>query len=159
MILLLLISWDKKYWLYFGLFAGLGLMSKITMLYLGFGLLISFLLVKDRKYLFDLKFLTGGIIAFIIFLPFLIWQVVNGFPIIEYFKNYTGKLYQWTSLDFFISQFSVMNIASLPIWISGIIYFIIHKDGKKFRVFGLSYMIISLIFIVKKAKFYLITPF
>jgi hypothetical protein len=159
MVLLLLISGVKKYWLYFGIFAGLGLMSKITMLYLGFSLFVSFLLTKDRKYLFDFKFLTGGIIAFILFLPYIIWQALNGFPIVEYFINYTAKLYQGSPLDFFTSQFTVMNLAALPIWISGIIYFLFHKEGKKYRVFGLAYMIMSLIFIIQKAKFYLITPY
>ena len=104
MVLLLLVSGDKKYWLYFGLFAGLGLMSKITMLYLGFALFLSFLSLKDRKFLFDRRFLLGGLIAVSIFLPFIIWQAYYNFPIIEYFKGYAGKLSHLSPIQYLHTQ-------------------------------------------------------
>jgi 4-amino-4-deoxy-L-arabinose transferase-like glycosyltransferase len=42
---------NPKLWLWFGLVAGLGLMTKITMLYFGVALVIGLLLTSSRKYL------------------------------------------------------------------------------------------------------------
>ncbi len=152
MILLLLVSGDKKYWLYFGLFAGLGLMSKVTMLYLGFALFLSFLALKDRKFLFDRRFLLGGLIAASIFLPFILWQAYYNFPIIEYFKGYAAKLR-------FSSPLQYLNQYAFPVWISGIIFFLFNNEGKKYRVFGLSFFILWAIFSLQQAKSYLIYPY
>jgi hypothetical protein len=159
MILLLLVSEDKKYWLYFGLFAGLGLISKITMLYLGFTLFISFLALKDRKYLFDKRFLIGGLIAAFIFLPYLLWQAYYHFPIIEYFKGYAGKLSHYSPLQYVFNQIDSMNRPAFPVWILGLIYFLFHKEGKKYRVFGLAYIFLCILFISQNAKSYLIRPY
>ncbi len=159
MVLLLLVSGDKKYWLYFGLFAGLGLMSKITMLYLGFSLLIAFLALKDRKFLFDKRFLLGGLIAAFIFLPFIIWQVYYHFPIIDYFKGYAGKLNQSSPVQYISNQIGSMNQYAFPVWLLGLIYFLFDKEGKKFRVFGLTYFFLCALFILQNAKPYLINPF
>jgi len=158
-VMLLIISGDKKYWLYFGLFAGLGLMSKVTMLYLGFSLLISFLALKDRKFLFDRRFLIGGLIAGVIFLPFIIWQIYYHFPIIEYFKGYAGKLSYPSPVQYILNQILAMNILAFPVWVSGLIYFLFNREGKRFRVFGLCYLILLALFISQNAKFYLIFPF
>ena len=159
MVLLLLVSGDKKYWLYFGLFAGLGLMSKITMLYLGFALFLSFLSLKDRKFLFDRRFLLGGLIAVSIFLPFILWQVYYNFPIIEYFKGYAGKLSHLSPIQYLQAQIIDMNPFAFPVWILGLIYFLFNNEGKKYRVFGLAFFILCAIFILQQAKSYLIYPY
>ncbi len=159
MVLLLLVSGDKKYWLYFGLFAGLGLMSKITMLYLGFALFLSFLSLKDRKFLFDRRFLLGGLIAVSIFLPFILWQVYYNFPIIEYFKGYAGKLSHLSPIQYLQAQIIDMNPFAFPVWILGLIYFLFNNEGKKYRIFGLAFLILCAIFILQQAKSYLIFPY
>ena len=40
-------------WLFFGLFASLGLMNKHSMFFFGFSLIIGFLFTKDRKIFLD----------------------------------------------------------------------------------------------------------
>ena len=159
MALLLLVSGDKKYWIYFGIFAGLGLMSKITMLYLGFALLLSFLSLEDRKYIFDKRFLFGGLIAVFIFLPFIIWQIYYHFPIIDYFKGYAGKLAHLSPIQYLWAQIDSMNKYTFPVWLLGLIYFLFNKEGKKFRVFGLAYLFLCALFIFQHAKSYLIFPY
>lgn len=157
-ILLLIKTEDRKYWIYFGIAAGFGLLSKITMLYLGFGLLSAFLLLKERRYLFDIRFILSGLIALLIFLPFIIWQIGNGFPIIEYLINYQKTLIHTGAVGFFARQLATMNPIEVFIWLPGLYYFLFDREGKKYRVFGLAYLIISAIFIMQNAKYYLIAP-
>ena len=47
----LLKTGNKKYWIYFGIVAGFGLLTKITILYLGFGIVLALLMTRDRKHL------------------------------------------------------------------------------------------------------------
>jgi hypothetical protein len=158
-ILLLLKTGDKKYWIYFGIAAGLGLLSKITMLYLGFGLLLAFLLFRERRYLLEANFFLSGLIALLLFLPFIIWQFFNGFPILEYLVNYQTKLYNGGALSFLLAQIILTNPVAVLIWVPGLYYFLFDGNGKKYRVLGAAFLIISVLFIVQHAKYYLIAPY
>ena len=55
-LILLLNSDNKKYWIYFGLVAGFGLLAKITILYLGLGIFLALLVTKNRKYFLTWQF-------------------------------------------------------------------------------------------------------
>ncbi|MGD2093710.1 MAG: glycosyltransferase family 39 protein [Phycisphaerales bacterium] len=159
-MVLLLKTEDKKYWIYFGIVAGFGLMTKITVLYLGFGICLALLLTKKRKHFLSWQLWAGGVIALLIFSPYILWQAKGGFPALEYYKNYAaGKTWPTTPAEFIKNQFVVMNLIAFPVWLSGIYYFIFNKNGKRFRVLGYAYIIILAICIYQEVKFYLPAPF
>lgn len=151
---------DKKYWIFFGLVAGLGLMTKITILYLGFGILLALLLTKERKYLLSRQLWIGAVIAFLIFSPYILWQIKEGLPALEYYKTYaSGKPWPATPLEFIKNQIVTMNLLAFPVWLAGLYYFIFNKKGNKFKVLGYAYIVVLIICIILKVKFYLIAPF
>jgi hypothetical protein len=159
MVLLLKTS-DKKYWIFFGLIAGLGLMTKITILFLAFGILCALLLTKDKKYFLSWQLWVGGAIALVVFSPYVLWQIKEGLPALEYYRNYAAtKTWPSTPLEFIKNQILIMNALAFPVWLSGIYYFVFDKDGKKFRVLGYAYVVVLVICIILKVKFYLPTPF
>lgn len=159
-MVLLLKTEDKKYWIFFGIVAGLGLMTKITILYLGFGLLLALVITDNRKYFLCWQLWTGAIIAFLIFSPYIVWQLKEGLPALEYYKAYaSGKTWPATPPEFIKNQAVVMNILAFPVWLAGIYYFIFNKKAKKFRLLGYAYIIILIICIYLKVKFYLPAPF
>jgi len=159
-MLLLLKTGDKKYWIFFGIVAGVGLMTKITILYLGFGLLLALAITDNRKHFLSWQLWIGGVIAFLIFSPYILWQIKEGLPALEYYKNYAlGKTWPATPAEFIKNQAVVMNLLAFPVWLSGIYYFIFNKEGKKFRVLGYAYIVVLIICIYLKAKFYLPAPF
>jgi len=160
MLVLLLKTEDKKYWIYFGIVAGLGLMTKISMLFLGFGIFLALLMTKDRKNFLCRQLWIGGLIAFLIFSPYILWQIKEGLPALEYYKNYAiGKTWPTTPLEFIKNQIVVLNVLAAPVWLLGIYYFIFNKNGKKFRVLGYAYFIVLIICVYLKVKFYLPAPF
>ncbi len=160
MMVLLLKTEDKKYWIYFGIVAGFGLMTKITTLYLGFGICLALLLTKERKYFLNWHLWVGGMIALLIFSPYILWQIKEGLPALEYYRNYaTGKTWQTTPAEFIKNQVVVMNVLAFPVWLSGIYYFIFNTKGKRFRVLGYAYIIVLTICIYQEVKFYLPAPF
>ena len=159
-MVLLLKTEDKKYWIYFGIAAGFGLLTKITALYLGFGICLALLLTRQRKYFLSWQLWAGGIIALLIFSPYILWQIKEGFPSFEYYKNYAmGKTWPTTPAEFIKNQVVILNILAFPVWLLGIYYFIFDKEGKKFRVLGYAFIIVLAICIYQQVKFYLPAPF
>jgi hypothetical protein len=159
-MVLLLSSGDKKYWIFFGIVAGFGLMTKITTLYLGFGIFSALLMTKDRKYFLSWQLWICGVIAFLIFSPYVLWQIKEGLPALEYYKAYAlGKTWPVTTPEFIKNQIVIMNILAFPVWLAGIYYFIFNKKAKKFRLLGYAYIIVLIICISLKVKFYLLAPF
>ena len=63
-LIVLLRDNQPRWWLAFGLVAGLGLLTKETILFWGFALVVGLLLTPQRRLLFTRWTLFGGLIAF-----------------------------------------------------------------------------------------------
>ena len=134
---------NRNYWIYFGIAAGFALLTKITVMFLGFGLVVSLLLTKERKCFKDVKFWTAGIIALLIFSPYIIWNACNGFPTIEFFTDYaSGKLIPISTISYIKSQLFGLFLVVLPVWLLGLYSFLFGKKGKQYRILGVAYIII-----------------
>ncbi|MEK7249038.1 MAG: glycosyltransferase family 39 protein, partial [Bacteroidota bacterium] len=80
---------NPKLWLSFGVVAGLGAQNKFSILFLCFGIAVGLLLTSERTHLRNKWFWLGATIAAIIFLPHVIWQIVNNYPTLEFVRNAT----------------------------------------------------------------------
>jgi hypothetical protein len=159
-LVLLLKTADKKYWIYLGIIAGVGLMTKITIAFLGFGILSALLMTKDRKYLLSRQLWIGGVIAFLIFSGYILWQIKEGLPALEYYRSYaSGKTWPATPLEFMKNQIVMMNFLALGVWFCGVCYFIFSSKAREFRVLGYAYIVVLVVCIILKVKFYLLAPF
>jgi 4-amino-4-deoxy-L-arabinose transferase-like glycosyltransferase len=159
-MVLLLKTEDKRYWILFGIVAGLGLMTKITILFLGFGIFSALLVTKDRKYFVSRQLWLGAVIALLLFSPYVLWQIKEGLPALEYYKTYaSAKTWPVTPLEFVKNQAVMMNVLAFPVWLLGIYYFIFSKKAKRFRVLGYAYVVVLIICMLLKVKFYLLAPF
>ena len=80
---------DNISWLLFGLFAGLGILSKYLFIYLliAFDIFFIYLITKKK---FNYKCLVSLISFFIVLLPHLIWLVDNEYTTIVYALHRTG---------------------------------------------------------------------
>ena len=108
-ILLFLKTDNRRYLILFGIAAGVGLLTKITVLFLGFAFVFSLLLTKHRRVFISKHLYIAGICALAAASPYIIWQVLNGFPTIAFFSNYAScKTYDATVLDYFKNQMYVM---------------------------------------------------
>jgi hypothetical protein len=147
-------------WLFFGLFAGLGLMNKHSMLFFGFALVIGILLTNKRKVFLNKYFWLGGAIAFLIFLPNIIWQIQNNFATLELLQNVqkSGKNVVMSPFQFFVSQIMGMMPTAFPVWLAGICFFLADKNGRRFRFLGICYLILLALMIYLKAKDYYLAP-
>lgn len=141
---------DPKYWLWLGLILGLGLMNKISVLWLSAGIVMGLLLTSDRKLLLSRGPWLTGIIAFLFFLPYILWQFQHDGATLEFIRNATGnKMAETSPLEFILGQILSMHPITLPIWASGL-FFYFSKSGKPFRLLGYTYAFVFLLLIVNQ---------
>jgi hypothetical protein len=151
---------DPRLWLVFGLFAGLGLENKESIVFFGGCLLLALMLTPQREVLFSRWFLLGGAVAVLIAMPTAIWQWQHGFPMLEELGNVKAshKNQPETLLSFFAAQILLANPLTFPIWIGGLYFFLLSERGRKFRVFGYTYILLWITFVALKGKVYYISP-
>lgn len=159
-ILVMILKSDKtKLWVLFGVVLGLGLQNKYSIIFFGLGLFVGLVLTTNRKFLISPKLWLTGIIAFLIFLPNLIWQIVNKWQTLEFMRN--ASLYKnlpLAPLEFLTGQILEMHPFLFPILLFGLCYYLLSKSGKPFRIFGWMYLTIFILFIMTRAKTYYIAP-
>ncbi|MGB8318781.1 MAG: glycosyltransferase family 39 protein [Ignavibacteriaceae bacterium] len=121
-------------WIILGIFMGLGLMNKHTFAVFIIVLVFSLLISGKWRLVINKWFAFGSSIALLIFLPNIIWQILNDYPSIEFYKNVTAYKNVYTPpLAFFLNQLLQMSPATFPIWFAGLIFLIFSKKTNNFR--------------------------
>lgn len=108
----LLRSGDGRWWIVFGLFAGLGLAAKYTGLFLGAGIVFWLIFDRRNRHWFTSPWLyAGGALALAIFVPVIAWNLDNGLSSFAFqFGRSTRGLdvFDWTDVrhlpEFLASQ-------------------------------------------------------
>jgi hypothetical protein len=140
---------DKKLWIWLGIVLGLGLLNKISLLWFGAGLLIGLILTPQRKYLRTPWPYFAGIIAFVIFSPYIIWNITHNFATLEFIHNASALKYSSQNPGTFINDtFQSLNPVSSILWIAGIFFLFFHREGKVYRLAGYIFLIVFIILII-----------
>ena len=113
---------NEKLWLWFGLLAGIGLETKHSMLIFGFALIAGLALTVERKHLFNRWVALAGVLAFLLFVPNLVWNIQHRFPFLELQENIRrdSRNVSLSFGSFFGQEILAMLPLSLPIWIAGL---------------------------------------
>ncbi|HYL78662.1 MAG TPA: glycosyltransferase family 39 protein [Bryobacteraceae bacterium] len=151
---------NRKLWIWFGLLAGLGLETKHSMLIFGAGLIVGLLLTPERRLLRTPWLWAGGLIAFLIFLPNLLWNIQHHFPFLELQENIrrSGRNVDLSLLDFFGQQVLTMLPLSVPIWLAGLWHYLFTKEGKPFRALGWAWLFTTAIILILNPRVYYLWP-
>ncbi len=158
-VLILIFRYDRpRLWLLFGLFAGLGLLNKLSMLYLGLAVVVGMLLTDQRKQFCRKELYLGGLIALAFLTPYLAWNASHGWPTLEFWRNYGGKVEPASPLSFILQQIVIMNPGLFLLWLAGLV-FTFRPEGKPYRAFGIAYLVLLVVFMIQNAKNYFLAPF
>ncbi len=140
---------NSSLWIFLGITLGLGLLNKVGMLWLCLGLFVGLILTKERKAFRTKEPWLAASIALLIFLPFIVWNVIHDYAHLEFIRNASQYKYSGLSpIDFIIGQFMLNNPGSAIIWLAGIYYFFFNDEGKKYRIVGIIYAISFLILLI-----------
>lgn len=148
--LILIIEEDKPLqWIGLGSIVGLGLLNKVGMSWFAIGLFLSIILTKQRGRLRTKWPYLAALIAFVLFLPYIIWNFIHDFAHLEFIRNATtGKYASLTPVDFIVGQLMILNPITLPVWLAGLYYYFFSKKGKSFMLLGIIYVTAFLILLI-----------
>jgi len=149
-----------KLWLWFGVLAGIGLENKHSMLIFGCGIVVGLLATRERRQLLSPWLWIGGLIAFVIFLPNLLWNVRNHFPFLELQANIqrSHRNVDLPPLKFLAQVILTMLPLTLPVWLAGLWYFFFGEKGRLFRVLGWAWLVVMAIVMIANPRVYYVFP-
>jgi hypothetical protein len=134
---------NQRLWLLFGLLAGLGLENKISVLFLGLGV-IAGLALSRRWDVFRSGWLwAGGALAGLIFAPYVVWQAAHGWPLVEFMANARRiKNVNLPFASFMGEQVLLASPLALPVWVTGLGYLLFARAARPFRAVGWIYPVV-----------------
>lgn len=111
------------YWILAGLAIGLAFQAKYSIVFFALGLLAGLLLTPQRRALLNGRCVGGVLIAALVALPNVLWQLHFDFPVLELLKNgQAGKNVILSPSGFMVAQLLITNPILSLIWLSGLIF-------------------------------------
>jgi hypothetical protein len=146
---------NARLWPWFGVLAGLGLEAKYAMLVFGLAALLAILLTPLRRELRKPWFWAAGLLALLIFLPTLLWQVRHGYPLLEDMAaiRRLGKNVVLGPVAFLWQQVQMLNPLLFPLWFAGLGSLLVGRQAR-LRVLGLLYLGVLGLMMALQAKDY-----
>jgi len=158
-VLRILNGGSPRLWLLFGLVAGIGILNKHSMLFFGSGIAIGLLFTPARKQFARMEIWAAVAIAFLIFLPNLLWEMHNSYPTIALLRTVIGTKYATVSpLAYIGEQFLLVNPLAAPFWLAGLYFLLFDREGRKYAVLGYAYLVVLLEMILLHGKIYYLAP-
>jgi len=138
---------SPRLWVLLGVVLGLGLMNKISVLWLGAGLAVGLLLTPARRLLATPgPWIAVGLSA-LLFSPYILWQIAHGWPTLEFLHNATQeKMLPVPFSEFVTEQVLALQPLTLPVWLSGLVFYFATARGRAFR--GLGWMWVTVVVIL-----------
>jgi hypothetical protein len=125
---------DKRLWIVFGVLAGIGLMNKHTLVLMSVGLTVGLILTPARKFLLERRLWIGAVIAGLILVPNILWQIQNGWPSLEFYRNAALlKNLPASPLEIVMHQILYMNPAGVLVWLPGLAFLLFSARAKQWR--------------------------
>jgi Dolichyl-phosphate-mannose-protein mannosyltransferase len=157
-----------RLWLLVGLVAAIALLTKLTVLFFGLALFLALLVTPGRFY--EARVVPhpsgvpglrtpwpwlGGGIAFLGLLPYLIWNALNGWPTLDFWRHYGGV--GTSPLVFLTAQFGQMNPVAVPLAGAGLVFYF-RKTGAHYRLLGWTFVFVYLALTLLGTKSYFLAP-
>jgi 4-amino-4-deoxy-L-arabinose transferase-like glycosyltransferase len=151
---------DPRNWLWFGVVAGLGMEEKYSIALFAVGIVVGLLLTDQRRVFLNKWIWLGGLAAFLIFLPNLLWNVHYHWPFVELMRNIKaeGRDVVLPPLEYFVQQTLLIHPLTAPIWIAGLAAFFASARLKPWRALGWSYVVCYAVFFALHGKSYYLAP-
>lgn len=149
---------DPRLWLAVGAVCGVGLMTKLAMGFFGAALVAGLALTPARSHLRSRWLWAGGAVATLLASPYLVWQILNDFPTVEFWGNYGAKVEPRSPPGFALQQVLAMNPVTAVLWLPGLHFLLRRKEGQALRTLGWMWVVLFFAFMVAQMKFYFLAP-
>src|SRR6059058_1347836 len=153
-------SGSPTLWLWLGALLGLSLQNKHSTAFFAVGIFVALLLTPERRHFAGKWIWFGGLVAFAIALPNILWQARHHWPTYELLNNisHSNKNVALSPVQFIVQQVVFMNPGTLPLWLAGLFWLFGSRDGRRYRALGIIYLVTLAEFIVLHGKSYYLAP-
>lgn len=152
-----LIKYVRNYnakWLFsLSVITALGLYNKYTIVFLILGLIVGLLITEQRNVFTKKNFYYAFGLSLLLFLPNIIWQILNHFPVIHHMQALKqSQLVNVNRIDFLFDQvkYGVIGIPTIVAFWALIFY----KSFKPYRFVIWTFIIVMILFTITRAKSY-----
>jgi hypothetical protein len=151
---------DPRYWLWFGVVAGLGLEEKYSIALFGLGIVVGLLLTEQRRVFFNKWIWLGGLAALLIFLPNVLWNIKYDWPFVQLMRGIRaeGRDVVLGPFPYFFQQTLLVNPLTALIWLAGLFALLFSARLKPYRALGWCYLVCYTVFFVLHGKSYYLAP-
>jgi hypothetical protein len=157
-VIRLLTSENPRWWLGIGAAIGLGMMTKYTIAFAVAGVVVGTLVTPNRRYLTS-RWLWGGVLlALVIWLPNLLWQVQNHWITLDFLASIHSRDVQAGQTSSFLIDQILFNFNPVMLFlvIAGLYYFCFASAGQRYRMLGWMYVVpFSLLLLAQGKGYYL----
>ncbi|MEZ5314052.1 MAG: glycosyltransferase family 39 protein [Thermoanaerobaculia bacterium] len=148
-----------RLWLSFGLLAGLALETKVSGLYLGSGLAVGLLAARRWDLLSERLLWWGGALTTALFVPYLTWQALHGFPTLEFLENArSSKIAVLSPQEFIAAQASQAGPVLALFALAGLAWLLAAPRARPFRSLGWAAVSVLGLLAFSTAKPYYFAP-
>jgi len=147
-------------WIPLGLVLGLGLQNKISLLTFGAALVPALLLTRARRHLASKEIWIAGVLASLLFLPYLAWEAMHEWATLEFMQNAaTRKIAALGALGFAAAQLLEMHPLNVLLALAGL-FFLFGWKGGRFRMIAYLWVLVFLILALQNSKaYYLVSAY
>jgi hypothetical protein len=149
---------NPRWWLAVGAAIGLGMMTKYTIAFLAAGLIAGVLATGSRRDLRTRWPWAGALLALVIWLPNLIWQVQNRWITLEFLGSIHARDVGNGAADRFLIDQILFNLNPVMLFlvVAGLYYFLVAPAGKRYRLLAWMYLVpFALLFLAQGKGYYL----
>jgi 4-amino-4-deoxy-L-arabinose transferase-like glycosyltransferase len=134
-------SGNRRLWILLGLIAGIACLTKMTILFLGPGFLAALFISRYRKDLLTPWPWLGAALCLVIVSPYLLWEITNHWPTLDYWHTYgTFRVYKASLPQYFMNIMANMNPFLLPLWVAGLYRIFRRLNGANYSFLGLLFL-------------------
>jgi len=155
---------NPRWWLIFGLSAGIGLENKPSMTFFLLTLLLALIVTRQRRLLFAREYVGSAALGVTLLIalaaPNIIWQIHNHWPTLEFLHNgvVQHKNIALPLPQFISQQILQFNPIGSILWITGVLWLLIARAAKPWRWIGLTYLFFFVLMFILHAKDYYLAP-
>jgi 4-amino-4-deoxy-L-arabinose transferase-like glycosyltransferase len=145
-----------RLWLVVGLVVGLGLFDSDLVAFLMFAVVVGLALVGPRSAFRSPWLYVGGLLAIVMWAPYLAWQAAHGWPELTVAQSIANggsgtSAPRWLVLP---EQLVLVSVFLSPVWIAGLVRLLRDRALCRWRALGVAYFVLAATFIVTGGKPY-----
>jgi 4-amino-4-deoxy-L-arabinose transferase-like glycosyltransferase len=146
---LLLKAPSPRRWLLFGVLLGLGLLNKISILWLGAGIGVAIAVSRERGVFRTVWPWAAAGVAMLLFTPFVVWNLTHDMAHLEFIRNATaGKYSGLTPWTFISGQLLIQNPVNLLFWFSGLLFLFFGRSLRQYLPLAIVFAVASVILLM-----------